>query len=179
MAQIIQYKDRLLDTSVYPVTVAAAVYVMNDSSTLNTLDDILDTKVESVIILDDPSLGDASVSDYVSTHVEQDFTEEQRKIALKNLGIYDIIKDYESYIIDISSALSNKQDKLQHGPIGQGNIKTINGANILGNGNVIISASEVESIAVDQEYDPNSENAISNKTVTNSLSWDYLTKITE
>ena len=52
-------------------------------------------------------------------------------------------------------------------------------ANILGNGNVIISASEVESIAVDQEYDPNSENAISNKTVTNSLSWDYLTKITE
>lgn len=168
MAQIIQYKDRLLDTSVYPITVAAAVYVMNDSATLNTLDDILDTKVESVVIMDDPSLGDASISDYVSTHVEQDFNTDQRKTALKNLGIYDTIKDFEHYIIDASSLISNKQDKLQHGPQGQGNIKTINGANILGNGNVDIFEYE-HSIFVDDELDPESTNPIMNKTVTNSF----------
>ena len=53
MAQIIQYKDRENDTSVYPVTVGAAVYMdFNDTSKYLTLDDVMLLKPDSIILFD-------------------------------------------------------------------------------------------------------------------------------
>lgn len=66
-------------------------------------------------------------------------------------------------IDDTNSKVDSKQDTLVSGE----NIKTINGESILGEGNIEI---EVPTIVVDDELDADSDNAISNKAVTNAIS---------
>lgn len=171
MAQIIQYKDRLLDTSVYPVSVAAAIYVNTgkDEQVLNTLDTVLDTKVESVNVISDNDLGDVNDYTYLTTN-SQDLTQEQRDIVIDNLGLKNVIDNINNYISNEKLNYNLKQDKLYHGPEGIGNIKTINGINILGSGNVNIKAyDDISFIGVDSDFDINSDNAISNKAVTKSV----------
>lgn len=175
MAQIIQYKDRLLDTSVYPVTTAAAVYVRtsNDSS-LNTLDTVLDTKVESIKVLIDSSL-DGTLNYTCVANIDQDFTDNDKETIQRNIGIDKIVIDLKEYTDNkIQERYNNKQDKLFHG-ITTGNLKTINNANIIGPGNVEIGLSD-RIINVDNTLDIDSSNAISNKTITSFLTWAEISK---
>jgi hypothetical protein len=168
MAQIIQYKDRLLDTSVYPVTVAAAVYVRtgDNDEYLNTLDTVLHTKVESISVYKDDTLGGVQEYEYVSTQKGKILDASEQENVHENIGIQSIINEIESYVSNRILDYDKKQDKLQHGiDENTGNIKTINGCNILGHGNVNIVEFE-HHVGVDEQFDINSSNAIMNKTTT-------------
>ena len=65
----------------------------------------------------------------------------------------------------IADAIATKQDTLVSGT----NIKTINGASILGSGNITIEGGSGGSVAVDQAYDATSENAQSGKAVAEAI----------
>lgn len=171
MAQIIQYKDRERDTSVYPVTVGAAVYMdFKDSSTYQTLDDVMAIKPDSIILYD--ASYDSSVG-YVCLAVdhEQILDGSQQAIAIQNLGIQDIVNDWRVCVSDITLMLENKQDKTVSGQ----HIKTINGVNIVGPGNVDIYKNE-NLIGIDSSLDKDSSNAIMNSTMWDYLWWENITK---
>ena len=174
MAQIIQYKDRERDTSVYPVTVGAAVYMdFKDSSTYQTLDDVMAIKPDSIIIYD-ASVEESAINGYTSllVNIDQSLTETQQAIALQNLGIQDIVNNWRDSILDITLTCQNKQDKI----VSFEHIKTINNVNIVGPGNVTLYEG-FDIIGLDSSLDKDSSNAIMNSTVTNKFNEleDYVT----
>lgn len=176
MAQIIQYKDRLLDTSVYPVTVAAAVYLKigNDSS-LNTLDNTLKTKVESISLFQNDDPNEISINEYLFVPVTDNYNAldaSQISHVRELLNIESDLNEIKTDISDTTSRLEQKQDVLYHGENENGNIKTINGFNILGNGNLEIFSDGNVTIAVEQQMDIDSSNAISSK-----ATYNYITPI--
>lgn len=160
MAQIIQYKERIKDSSVYPVTVGSAVYMnVGDTSILDTLDNVIRTKIEAVNVLIDTSI-DTIAYPYVPTTPDTSLSPEQKENAIKNLGLDELSQKVDMMVTN----LSNKQDKLQHGP--DGNIKRINGANILGPGEVNIFAIEKDWVPVDDTLSTESDNPVENKAIT-------------
>lgn len=160
MAQIIQYKERSEDSSVYPVTVGSAVYMnVGDTSILDTLDNVIRTKIEAVNVLIDTSINTIEYP-YVPTAPDVLLTDNQKENAVKNLGLDELSQKVDVMVTN----LSNKQDKLQHGA--DGNIKRINGANILGPGNVNIFAIEKEWVSVDDSLSIESDNPVQNKAIT-------------
>ena len=180
MAQIIQYKDRERDTSVYPVTVGAAVYMdFKDISTYQTLDDVMAIKPDSIILYD-ASIEETVVDGYTSllVNINQDLSTFQQSIALQNLGIQDIVDNWRDSVSYITLTCQNKQDKIVSGQ----HIKTINGVNIVGPGDVGIY--EVDKLlGIDSTLQIDSSNAIMNKAVTNkfnsildSITWENITK---
>jgi hypothetical protein len=176
MAQIIQYKDRLLDTSVYPVTVAAAVYlkVGNDSS-LNTLDNTLKTKVESISLFQNDDSTENIINEYQFVPVTDNYSAldaSQISHVRELLNIESDLNEIKTDISDTTSRLEQKQDVLYHGENENGNIKTINGWNILGNGNLEIFSDGNVTIAIEQQMDSDSSNAISSKAI-----YEYITPI--
>lgn len=175
MAQIIQYKDRERDTSVYPVTVGAAVYMdFKDSSTYQTLDDVMAIKPDSIIMYD-ASVEESVINGYTSllVNIDQGLNETQQAIALQNLGIQDVVDNWRDSVLDITLTCQNKQDKI----VSFEHIKTINGVNIVGPGNVTLYEG-FDIIGLDSSLDEDSSNAIMNSTVTNKFNVleDYFTK---
>ena len=73
-------------------------------------------------------------------------------------------KAVEETVAPIRTAVANKQEKLVDGQT----IKTINGKSVLGSGNIIITG-EGDSISIDSEYNPNSDNAQSGKAVAQAI----------
>ena len=71
------------------------------------------------------------------------------------------LNDLNSRLIEANERIDSKQDSLISGV----NIKTVNGETILGEGNI-----EIDVPVVDTELDADSDNAISNKAVTNAIS---------
>ena len=177
MAQIIQYKDRERDASVYPITVGAAVY-MSDGTTENvTLDNIIARKVDSISIVDDPTLQNTGDYPYVPTTVGSNDTalldDNLQKNARINIGVDGIITGVEKQVGDIKQQVENKQDRLETGV----NIKFINGFNILGPGTLDVYKTDTV-IGIDSSLIVDSSNAIMNSTVTqkfNSVSTDMST----
>ena len=167
MAQIIQYKDRVEDSSVYPVTVATAVYMNDETTESPTLDKVIARKVDSINVMDDASLAGTEEYVYVVT-VEQELSDKQKEIVLDNLGIYDRLINLENNVNANTITLNAKQNRLVHDDPTNvsriGNIKTINGVNILGPGNVNIVAYD-NIVGVDNVFDIDSSNAISNSVV--------------
>ena len=164
MAQIIQYKDRTNDVSVYPITTAEAVYCNLDTdSSLCTLDNVLVTKIEGQEIsrIENPNHD----IKYVTTDASQGLNEIEKDHARENIGVNKLIYDLSTNLDSKALNIELKQDKLYHSQNpDDGNIKTINGVYILGPGNVNIYDKGV--IGVDNALDTSSENAISNSTVT-------------
>ena len=165
MAQIIQYKDRERDASVYPITVGAAVY-MSDGTTENvTLDNIIARKVDSISIVDDPTLQNTGDYPYVPTTVGSNDTalldDNLQKNARINIGVDGIITGVEKQVGDIKQQVENKQDRLETGV----NIKFINGFNILGPGTLDVYKTDTV-IGIDSSLIVDSSNAIMNSTVT-------------
>ena len=73
-------------------------------------------------------------------------------------------KAVEETVAPIRTAVANKQEKLVDGQT----IKTINGKSVLGSGDIIITG-EGDSISIDSEYNPNSDNAQSGKAVAQAI----------
>lgn len=164
MAQIIQYKDRTNDVSVFPITTASAVYCNIDTdSSLCTLDNVLNTKIEGQEIYTIEKSSDNV--HYVTTVKSQGLSTDEQLNARENIGVEDILIDLINNINSKELNINLKQDKLYHSTSTErGNIKTINGAYILGPGNVDIFENE-NNIGLDDTLDANSHNAIKNSTV--------------
>ena len=158
MAQIIQYRDRVDDASVYPITTAQAVYCNLDTdSSLCTLDNVLATKIEGQEIarIDRP---DHDVK-YVTTNADQGLSDIEKNSARENIGVNKLILDLSTNINSKALNIELKQDKLYHSQNpDDGNIKTINGVYILGPGNVDIYDNGI--IGVDDSLSEDSSNAI-------------------
>ena len=173
MAQIIQYKDREKDTSVYPVTVASAVYMdFKDSSKYQTLDDVIRAKPDSIILFD--ASYDGSVNyEYISTNNGEILPENLKENVWENIGIKKLLHDLEVSVSNITSDYQNKQDKI----VSFEHIKTINGVNIVGPGNVEIYKNE-SIIGVDSSLDKtlNSRNPVENRIVSECLIWENISK---
>lgn len=164
MAQIIQYKDREKDTSVYPVTVASAVYMdFNDSSIYQTLDDVIRAKPDSIILFD--ASYDGSVNyEYISTNNGEILPDNLKENVWENIGIKELLHDLEVSVSNKTLDYANKQDKIVSGQ----HIKTINGVNIVGPGDVSIY--EVDKLlGVDSSFDASSENPLQNKVITDKF----------
>ena len=80
------------------------------------------------------------------------------------------------YVSNITSNYQNKQDKI----VSTQHIKTINGVNIVGPGNVEIYKNE-SIIGVDSSLDEtlNSRNPVENKVVSECLLWENISKENE
>ena len=75
------------------------------------------------------------------------------------------------YVSNITSNYQNKQDRI----VSTQHIKTINGVNIVGPGDVSIY--EVDKLlGIDSSLDKDSSNAIMNKTVSECLIWENISK---
>ena len=185
MAQIIQYKDREKDTSVYPVTVGAAVYMdFNDTSVYQTLDDVMLVKPDSIILFDGKIDGsiDGSIIGYTyvptiagaldaSVNINDKILQDN---ALQNLGIKELLHNLEVSVSNITSNYQNKQDRI----VSFEHIKTINGVNIVGPGDVSIYINK-NLIGIDSSLDEDSSNAIMNSTVSECLIWENISKENE
>ena len=161
MAQIIQYKDREKDTSVYPVTVGAAVYMdFNDTNVYQTLDDVMLVKPDSIILFDASYDGSINYT-YVSTDDGVILPENLKENVWENIGIKELLHNLEVMVSNITSNYQNKQDRI----VSTQHIKTINGVNIVGPGDVSIY--EVDKLlGIDSSFDVSSNNAIMNSTAT-------------
>ncbi len=173
MAQIIQYKDREKDTSVYPVTVASAVYMdFNDSEIYQTLDDVIRSKPDSIILFD--AIYDGSVNyEYISTNNGEILPDNLKENVWENIGIKELLHDLEVSVSNITLDYANKQDKIVSGQ----HIKTINGVNIVGPGNVEIYKNE-NIIGVDSSLDDRLEsvNPVENRVISECLIWENISK---
>ena len=164
MAQIIQYKDREKDTSVYPVTVASAVYMdFNDSSMYLTLDDVIRSKPDSIILFDASYDGSVNYK-YLPTEIVKNFDKTLADNALQNLGIKELLHNLEVSVSNKTLDYANKQDKIVSGQ----HIKTINGVNIVGPGDVSIYINK-NLIGIDSTLDSSSINPVQNKIVSNKF----------
>ena len=171
MAQIIQYKDREKDTSVYPVTVASAVYMdFNESEKYQTLDDVIRSKPDSIILFDASYDGSVNYK-YLPTEIVENFDKTLADNALQNLGIKELLHNLEVSVSNKTLDYANKQDKI----VSFEHIKTINGVNIVGSGNVEIY--EVDKLlGIDSSLDIDSSNAIMNSTISECLIWENISK---
>ena len=173
MAQIIQYKDREKDTSVYPVTVGAAVYMdFNDTSVYQTLDDVMLVKPDSIILFDASYDGSINYT-YVSTDDGVILPENLKENVWENIGIKELLHNLEVSVSNITSNYQNKQDKI----VSTQHIKTINGVNIVGPGNVEIYKNE-SIIGVDSSLDDRLEsvNPVENRVISECLIWENISK---
>ena len=75
------------------------------------------------------------------------------------------------YVSNITSNYQNKQDRI----VSTQHIKTINGVNIVGPGDVEIYINQ-NLIGIDSSLDQDSSNAIMNSTVSECLIWENISK---
>ena len=115
-------------------------------------------------------LGEGNIE--IDVPVVDDELDENSPNAISNRAVTKVIheneevtaaalNDLNSRLIEANERIDSKQDSLISGV----NIKTVNGETILGEGNV-----EIDVPVVDTELDADSDNAISNKAVTNAIS---------